>query len=631
MDNINGNTKEKFEREIKVNPWRRYNDSLNRYEGILDTCWIVNESEYRPKRTETEELVKYMSHLDFDILKRRAIEMYEGEAEFNKKWFLRLFEILLNDEIFEILHHEDSLNLCNDKNFILELMEHSGAVLEIASFAGKDAIMQIFEDKELLGKIYNKEILTSSNLEGYEIISVLLLQLNYFYEITQDKSFMTNILKNIKEIESNNKKSDTILAVMSNVLEINCEELLKDREFTEAVFDFIENTYGELSTYDVFFDELAKKMLPTPELASDEELAKRYIKNLKWFYNVDRNLFENKDFMEMALDNGNPVAFDNLELPLKFYYDPNILEKYLEAKSGLVFNGINFDFDNEVFAKLYEQHYNESIETCMREEIARAIERKKAIVVCEYDDSIDYDEIIGIIQQWAEDEDLIRIGDKIKVVNNSEGEIVEGQINIVVGENSKNTITMDSDYNTTIVLDGNKIASILKQIGIDTRIDMEQMQELYSEMIGELKKKSQEGKIMPQEVSEIIKGSNLLNHGQNHINIIVDGESDKVKAVLSIPHPVYRNEFQKVEFDGEELLEIIELANNNSPKELCSDIIQMLPELGPRKKKEQKFVKLVQELATQKSELEAKKQGAKELLEQYEELNGEKNKSLDNE
>ena len=631
MDNLNGNTKEKFEREIKVNPWRRYNDSLNRYEGILDTCWIVNESEYRPKRTETEELVKYMSHLDFDILKRRAIEMYEGKAEFNKKWFLRLFEILLNDEIFEILHHEDSLNLCNDKNFILELMEHSGAVLEIASFAGKDAIMQIFEDKELLGKIYNKEILTSSNLEGYEIISVLLLQLNYFYEITQDKSFMTNILKNIKEIESNNKKSDTILAVMSNVLEINCEELLKDREFTEAVFDFIENTYGELSTYDVFFDELAKKMLPTPELASDEELAKRYIKNLKWFYNVDRNLFENKDFMEMALDNGNPVAFDNLELPLKFYYDPNILEKYLEAKSGLVFNGINFDFDNEVFAKLYEQHYNESIETCMREEIARAIERKKAIVVCEYDDSIDYNEIIGIIQQWAEDEDLIRIGDKIKVVNNSEGEIVEGQINIVVGENSKNTITMDSDYNTTIVLDGNKIASILKQIGIDTRIDMEQMQELYSEMIGELKQKSQEGKIMPQEVSEIIKGSNLLNHGQNHINIIVDGESDKVKAVLSIPHPVYRNEFQKVELDGEQLLEIIELANNNSPKELCSDIIQMLPELGPRKKKEQKFVKLVQELATQKSELEAKKQGAKELLEQYEELNGEKNKSLDNE
>ena len=92
MDNLNGNTKEKFEREIKVNPWRRYNDSLNRYEGILDTCWIVNESEYRPKRTETEELVKYTSHLDFDILKRRAIEMYEGKAEFNKKWFLRLFE-----------------------------------------------------------------------------------------------------------------------------------------------------------------------------------------------------------------------------------------------------------------------------------------------------------------------------------------------------------------------------------------------------------------------------------------------------------------------------------------------------------------------------------------------------------
>ena len=180
MDNLNDNTNEKFERKTKVNPWKRYNDSLNRYGDILYTLWGGDLSEYLPKRTE--ELDKYTLHLDFDILKRRAIEMYEGE-EFDKKWFLRLFEKLLNDEIFEILHHEDSRNLCNDKNFILELMEHSGAVLEIASFAGKDAIMQIFEDNELLEKIYKNEILTSSNLDGSEILSVLLLQLNYFDEI----------------------------------------------------------------------------------------------------------------------------------------------------------------------------------------------------------------------------------------------------------------------------------------------------------------------------------------------------------------------------------------------------------------------------------------------------------------
>ncbi|MBR3003172.1 MAG: hypothetical protein IKF38_06455 [Clostridia bacterium] len=628
MDNLNSNTKDKFERVTKVYPWKRYNDSLDSYFDILYTLWGGSVREYLPKRTEEE---KYTSSLDVDNLKIRAIEMYEGEAEFDKEWFLRLFEKLLNYEIFEILLHEDSRNLCNDKNFILELMEHSGAVLEIASFADKDAIMQIFEDKELLEKIYKKEILTGSNLDGSEIISVLLLQLNYLDEITQDKNCMSTILKNIEEVESSNKKSDIILAVMCNVLARNFEDLLKDREFTEAVFDFIEDTYGELSVYDInsfIFDELAKKMLSTPELASDEELAKRYVKNLKWLHNVDRNLFGNKDFMEMALDNGDPVAFDNFELPLKFYFDPNILEKYLKAKKEFGINGINFDFDNEVFAKLYEQYYNESIETCMRDEIARAIEQNNSIIISGYDDSIDYDEIISVLQQWAEDEDLIKIDDKIKVVNNPEGEIVEGQINIVIGGNSKNTISTDSDYNTTIVLDGHKIASILKKIGIDTRIDMKQMQELYSEMIGKLKQKSQERKIMPQEVSEIIKGSNLLNHGQNYINIIVDEESDKIKAVLSIPHPVYRNDFQKVEFDGEELLEIIELANNNSPEELSSDIIQMLPELGQRREKNQELVELVQELARQKSNLEEKEQGAKELLEQYEELNGEKNKSV---
>ena len=629
MDNLNGNTKDKFEINTKVYSWKRYNDSLDRYRDILYTLWGAVRGENLPKRIEEPT-----SSLDFDYLKRRAIEMYEGETKFNEEWFFKLFEKLLNNEIFEILNREDSHNLCNDKNFILELMEHSGGILEIASFAGKDAIMQIFENKELLEKIYKNEILTSSNLDGSEIISVLLLQLKYFDEITQDKNFMTNILKNIEEVENNDKKSDIILAVVCNVLSRSCEELLKDREFTEAVFDFIEDTYGELSAYDInsfIFDELAKKMLSTPELASDEELAKRYVKNLKWVHNVDRNLFENKDFMEMALEKSDPVAFDNFELPEKYYSDPNILEKYIKAKTEFGINGINFDFDNDVFAKLFEQYYNESIETCMRDGIASVIEQNNSIVISGYDDRIDYDEIISVLQQWAEDEDLIRIGDKIKVVNNPEGEIVEGQINIVVGENSKNTITTDSDYNTTIVLDGNRIARILKQLGIDTRIDMEQMQELYSEMIGALKQKSQEGKITPQEVSEIIKRSSLLNQGQNHINIIADEESGKAKTIISIPHPAYRNEFQKVEFDGEELLEIIELANNNSPEELCSDIIQMSPKLVQKRKKDEDFVELVQELASEKRKLEVKKQGAKELLEQYEELNGEKNKSVSDE
>ena len=71
-------------------------------------------------------------------------------------------------------------------------------------------------------------------------------------------------------------------------------------------------------------------------------------------------------------------------------------------------------------------------------------------------------------------------------------------------------------------------------------------------------------KIMPHDVIDVVRNADIVNNGENCINMKKDDESGKTKAVLSIAHPIYFKKYQDVELDGEELKEIIELANNNS-------------------------------------------------------------------
>ena len=529
MGNLNDTTNDEIRKEYEDKKhyyYQRYASTINRY-----AC-VGNQYESKLTKLYSDVDSKNISDMDINILSgqaqeykdflkntelkiddyideliQSAISMYEGKEEFNKDWFFKLFEKLYNHEIVEILAHNDFHNLCSDKDSVLELMERSGAVCEIACFSNEGAIKQILEDRDLLEKIYKNEVLTSSNLNGDEILSLFLLQLEHFKELTQDQEFMTGLLKNVGDIYDDVSNA---FGVINYVIAQNCEKLLQERDFSESVFNFIEKI-TEKSRDTIWYPTeamvgLAKKMLLTPELASDEELAKRYVKDFKYLYNIDKSFLKNKDFMEMVLDECEPVVFDNFELPLEFYSDPNILEKYLKAKTEWGINGINFDFDNDLFADLYEQSYGESIEDCMRQEIENVIEKNKAIVVNE-ENSSEYDDVISVIQQWAQDSDLIRIGEKLDVIKVPKGEIIKGKLNIGNGEN-KNTIDDSSVLFSTIVLDGNNVADVLRKIGIDTRINIDKKQELYDESIEIPKQKREEDFL--EKVSDLASQKKVL-------------------------------------------------------------------------------------------------------------------------
>ena len=595
MKKLKNNTKDNIKEE--KDGYTRYYDTIKKLDKFNDSdVYQPSRISIRAKKNLMEEEqdlrlsnldIKVLSHCleipedvynvndsasqaTFNELIDCAISMYEGEEEFNKEWFMQFFKKLYNDEIIDILQHDGQNNLCNNRDFVLDLMEYSGAICEIACFASEDVIKQILEDYELLETICKKEALTSSNLDGDETLSVLLLQLNYFENLTKNKDFMVSVLQNMANLSQYTQDSSSF-GIMMDILACNCEELLQERDFSEAIFNYIEQNKEDSkknfwNLYDKAdeMEKLAQKMLLDPELASDEDLARRYVKNFNVLYNVDDKFLKDKAFIEMILDECESFVLNNFELPVKFYSDDIMLDKYLRGKADVYdINGINFDFDNKSFTNLFERYYEESAEECMRANIANAIEKNKSIFICGKSD-FDFTETVDVIQQWAEDEDLIKIGDKMKVISNPEDEIKEGQLNIVVGGNSKNNI-IESDDQPTIVLDGSKIADTLKKIGIDTRINIDAIQKLYNELIENLKQRCEEEEIiMPRDVIDIVKKSSLIGDTENYINVKVDDESKKSKAIISIPHPVYRNEFSKVEIDGEELRNIIELANNNS-------------------------------------------------------------------
>jgi hypothetical protein len=626
---------------------------------------------------------------------------------------------MTNDEVLYTLSNKDYYHLLEDKETVLKMMEKSGLALEIAVALPDSTTKQLLTDKDCLSKALNKEILKNSNLTGGEIIASIMVQLIQNDELTNNKEFMTGLMNDLVEI-ANGDRYYMLDEAMTYILSKKCDGLFKEKDFSNVVFNFYEKM-GCLEY--AGYKDIAEKMLKLSDVPHDKELALKYAECFSRVDGIDQQLFEDEEFLKQILENQN-IYLGNVELPEKYYSNPDILREYIERKCGEI-NKIHFDFDNEDLKRIFMENYNYSMESYMRDYIRCSIEQDKEIVVSGYDESIDYDDAISAIQQWAEDEDLIKIGEKIHVVNKPEGEIIEGKLNIVTGDNVKNSITegtisvtgcsinnMEIKYNDTIILNGYKFADIIKQLGIDTRIDMDKIQNQYDEMIENLKQKCEETRIMPHDVIDVVRNANIVNNGENCINMKKDEESGKTKAVLSIAHPVYLKKYQDVELDGEELKEIIELANNNSyedaqrkleeitqkgigkvsttcnyatlarfeNRDIKQDVIGTIgegtntPYLIGRKEllngkipdfkcimpyetvyyegihddglgtkfvelemneeqvkefnhKEKEIVENIQDLACKKTELQKKEQNAKKLLEQYEELNGNKNKS----
>lgn len=403
----------------------------------------------------------------------KAALMFGGKLKLDKNVILHVFEKMYNSEIMYFLSHEDYHNLCNDKDFILDLMKHSGAICEIACYATEGVIKSIFEDKELLEKIYNNEILKESNLDSEEVLAAFITQLIRCDGLNNDKKFMENIIK----IVAHNNRNGTLNDALIHVLVNKCENMFNDKGFTKSVFNLLEKTdKGRCYENSILMFELAAIMLKTPELASNEELAYRYIYNFASCKNIDKNLLNKKAFLNRILDElGESTG--KFDLPIELSNDANIVEKYLKSRDV---SEINLIFNSSTFSDIFEKVYGESMISYIKSDISEVLEKNKSIVISEGDIS-KYNDAINVLQQWAEDNDLIKIGHKLNIIEAPAGKIVKGQLNIGNGVKGRNTVDyhcVDADFKPTIVLDEKGIEDVLKSIPIDNREEIDARQEL---------------------------------------------------------------------------------------------------------------------------------------------------------
>ncbi len=493
-----------------------------------------------------------------------ALSMYCGGCEFNEKIFFKAFELMENNDIVYFLSHEDVNHFCDNIDFVKKMIEHSGAPIEVFSSIPESSIRKYLNSKDTMQMLYDMDDV-KSKFNGAEILSILLVQVKKIKELSEDKEFLINLMKNIRAIEKMDDKSNylisgTIVGILSNI----DKKFFADRNNIEAVLSFFEDSkYEFLFLEDSEKEEFFDRVVSNPEMANDKELAYRYMSVFDRNEGVNPKLYEDEEFLLRVLNNIHGASFSNIEIPHSLYKNEEILSKYIHSKDFLT-NKLFYDFDNDVLKKLFNEYYGYSMEYSVRSFIEYLIEKKQSIVVCG-DDDTNIEEAVNIIQAWAEDKDLVKIGHKINVIKSTDNKIQENHLNIVTGENGK--CMGNKEYNEeTLVLDGNKILETLKILGLDTRLDIYKMHEQCEAMIEKINQESKERKIIPRDIIYAVNNSDLTNGGKNLVDIKYRRGCDPY-IIVSVPHPEYRNEYITEKIDCRELYEIIRIANENSYEE----------------------------------------------------------------
>ena len=160
--------------------------------------------------------------------------MLERELPFDEKLLIKLLETA---DIYDVQ--------IDDKKTFLILLEHYGETLVLASLTSEKVIREVFEDKEVLKKIREKDMRKSLNfLDGGEELAIYIDQLLRCEQLCKDKEFIMQLMANLKEVCE--WKDAAIPGVLNIIIQPECQEFFNDKEFVNQVFDFIEAYSGIL-------------------------------------------------------------------------------------------------------------------------------------------------------------------------------------------------------------------------------------------------------------------------------------------------------------------------------------------------------------------------------------------------
>lgn len=374
-----------------------------------------------------EQIINYLKQILF------------GLYAFNQNRLLEIFaQIPFHpDELIEIFSLDTEVDLDyydvkNNKDFMVELMKRTGAVNEIAWIISSNVLKEILQDEELIRQILERDIEIPNFLSGSEVITVFIKKLNGNKELVNDKEFMKGLINFFVNLVKNGVVlGECLESTIVEIMESCGESVFGDRGFTEAVLDFCEKTERCHDSGAVFDYSLYDKLLPTEELAQDQQLAERYVSIFSLVGNISKELLRKRDFLEKVLNNGHSDIGEFVRLPVEFSFDIELVKKYLDSSGS--FEGINLDFLKFQKSQGVEglDDYIIEYQNVILNSIFETL--RSGVIATGLKDTPDTLAAIEALQKWAEDNDLIKIGQSLNIIRVPEGEIKEGYINIGVG------------------------------------------------------------------------------------------------------------------------------------------------------------------------------------------------------
>ncbi len=471
--------------------------------------------------------------------------MLDGVIGLDKEFLLNFFKNCNNHYDWDTYFIQNCAysNAYQDPNFIAEKKEAKAHNKEILEYFAKDEEPYIlkddtrwlkdydFESEELYGtdnetiwELYSKKYnipmsdLPICNLFSDKDFTLEILNLiapystEYFFELIPENT-MKNILLAGDTLYKASRKNPNILRFVFNKLK-ESETLLNDEDFVLQFFMNLDNSHLAHQTYDIaalvastelfenkefnkkvmhlmeanwqdcLYDYLLECLIPTEELAKDEELALMYCNLFQKTNNkIDKSLLENRDFLEKILDSIDSYVVADMAdftLPKKFWDDKDIVEKYLRINGNVI--GLNFELmklDYEKFPNMDIDYFLDNMDELKKDRFNLYNEDsiiyniisgilETGSVVTHFGDDLDNKASIEALQRWAEYHDIIRIGEPLKVIRVPAGQIKEGYLNIDTGGHKGSRILEDG----TVIIDGDPERGVQSAVKALSKLDV---------------------------------------------------------------------------------------------------------------------------------------------------------------
>ncbi len=322
---------------------------------------------------------------------------------------------------------------------------------------------------------------------------------------------------------------------------------LLDDENQELALSYLSNRYYEnVNTWALTFYHATQKQL-LKILDGGIEAYREFVNKLPYqnINRVARTYGIESEIAEFLSINGSQKDFQQFMIDIQPIRDEEtqLMEKYVSNWSGKTERkSCPQNLSSKLFKKLQEQLQENGTILFERESIMRGLS------------TIHNNKQLSEIEKEKLQDTFI--------VYSLRGEIDDNFVRLARVENAVSFDTLNEYLKMDSTTPWNEKEEFLTKKVLPA--SEREMQNAYNVLLITLNEKSKSKELSPEQIIELLEKTSLSKEGKNHMKMIQDEETKDTKLVISVAHPVIKGESMDIELNGNDLKQIIDIANDKS-------------------------------------------------------------------